>query len=215
MSVPDYSRYAYEFLTPRLKRFEGDPEKTRAHSFEQLNALANALRLQFHDALVGLLEKKGGAQVKERAADIIAYDLGNGTCQLVDAISDAEGEDGVPRAAWAEVPDDHQGKRPIAQWKLPYVGDVVEPPEIPPEQPPTTDLEKRVDLLSKAVWELTEKVKEQQTAIEAAQKHADFAHRRIGKLKLTTPSKEEIGSIEPVDTSSRFGHSHQLRAKIE
>lgn len=120
MPTPDYSSFAREFLASRLKRFEGDFERTRAHSFEQLNALANALRLDKSDPRVGLLEKTGGARVRDRASDIIAYDLGNGTCQLIDVIGDSEGEDGIPRAGWGEVPDDHAGKRPISQWRIPF-----------------------------------------------------------------------------------------------
>lgn len=120
MDVPDYSSFARQFLSARLKRFDGDLEKTRAHSFEQLNALANALRQDKNDPRVGLLEKKGGARVRDRASDILAYDLGNGTCQLVDVIGDSEGEDGVPRAGWGLVPDDHAGKRSISEWKAPF-----------------------------------------------------------------------------------------------
>lgn len=120
MDVPDYSSFARQFLSARLKRFDGDLEKTRGHSFEQLNALANALRQDKNDPRVGLLEKTGGARVRDRASDIIAYDLGNGTCQLLDVIGDSEGEDGVPRAGWGLVPDDEAGKRPIAQWKAPF-----------------------------------------------------------------------------------------------
>jgi hypothetical protein len=120
MDVPDYSAFARQFLSTRLKRFDGDFEKTRAHSFEQLNALANALREEKNDPRVGLLEKKGGARVRDRASDIIAYDLGNGTCQLLDVIGDSEGEDGVPRAGWGLVAESEAGKRAISEWKLPF-----------------------------------------------------------------------------------------------
>ena len=120
MSTPDYSSFARAFLGPRLQRFPGDPEKTRAHSFEQLNALANALRQDKNDPRVGLLAKTGGARVRDRASDIIAYDLGNGTCQLIDVIGDSEGEDGTPRAGWGEVPDHEAGKRNISEWRMPF-----------------------------------------------------------------------------------------------
>jgi hypothetical protein len=128
VTLPDYSQFVREFLTPRLKRFEGDVERTRAHSFEQLNACASELHKR--DPRVGLLEKTGGAKVRERAADIIAYDLGNATCQLFDVIGDAEGEDGQPRAGWSAVEASHQGVRPISQWRAPY-------PPLKPDPAPT------------------------------------------------------------------------------
>lgn len=118
MSLPDYSQFVREFLTPRLQRFEGDVERTRSNSFEQLNACVSELHKR--DPRVGLLEKKGGARVRERAADIIAYDLGNGTCQLFDVIGDAEGEDGQPRAGWGAVEESRQGIRSISEWRAPY-----------------------------------------------------------------------------------------------
>ena len=118
MSLPDYSQFVREFLTPRLQRFEGDVERTRSNSFEQLNACVSELHKR--DPRAGLLEKTGGARVRDRAADIIAYDLGNGTCQLFDVIGDAEGEDGQPRAGWGAVEASRQGIRPISEWRAPY-----------------------------------------------------------------------------------------------
>jgi len=127
--TPDYSQFVREFLEPRLQRFEGDLERTRAHSFEQLNACAAELAKR--DPRVGLLEKTAGLRVRDRAADIIAYDLGNGTCQLFDLIVNAEGEHGLPRAGWTEI--EHAGVRPISQWRAPF------PPE--PPQPTSTRTE--------------------------------------------------------------------------
>jgi hypothetical protein len=131
VSLPDYSQFVREFLTPRLQRFEGDVERTRSNSFEQLNACVSQLHKR--DPRVGLLEKTGGARVRERAADIIAYDLGNGTCQLFDVIGDAEGEDGRPRAGWSAVEASRQGIRSISEWRAPYdPAPISEPGPTPP-----------------------------------------------------------------------------------
>jgi hypothetical protein len=124
VSIPDYSQFVREFLTPRLKRFDGDEERTRSHSFEQLNACASELHRQ--DPRVGLLEKTGGSRVRERAADIIAYKLDNNTCQLFDVITDAEGKDGQPGVGWSAVEESRQGIRPLREWSAPYT------PEVPP-----------------------------------------------------------------------------------
>lgn len=118
MSVPDESAFATSFLNTRLVRFDGDEERTREHSFGVLNLLA--LELHRKDRRWGLLEKKGGARVRDRAADVLAYDLGNGTAQLLDVIADGEGHDGMPRGTWGLIGEDHAGIRPIAQWKPPY-----------------------------------------------------------------------------------------------
>jgi hypothetical protein len=135
--LPDYSVFVRDFITPRLKRIEGDEDLTRAHSFDALNACADALHRQ--DARVGLLKKTGGAQVLDRAADVIAIDLGDGTCQLFDAISDAEGHDGTPRADWRAIEEHEAGIRPIDQWRAPFpVGTPAPVPEPPPTQPPAT-----------------------------------------------------------------------------
>jgi hypothetical protein len=135
--LPDYSVFVREFLAPRLTRFEGDEDRTRAHSFEALNACADALHRQ--DPSVGLLKKTGGAQVRDRAADVIAIDLGNDTCQLFDAISDAEGHDGQPRPDWRAIEEHEAGIRPIDQWRAPFPVSVPTepPPSQPPSQPPT------------------------------------------------------------------------------
>jgi hypothetical protein len=117
-AIPDYSAFVRSFLAPRLLRYSGDPERTRAHSFELLNVCC--LELRRRDPRVGLLEKIGGARVRDRAADILAYDLGNGTCQLFDVISDSEGADRMPTPGWAKVSDHEAGIRPIDQWKPPY-----------------------------------------------------------------------------------------------
>jgi hypothetical protein len=134
--LPDYSVFVRDFLAPRLTRFEGDEDRTRAHSFDALNACADALHRQ--DPRVGLLKKTGGAQVRDRAADVIAIDLGNGTCQLFDAISDAEGHDGTPRADWRAIEEHEAGIRPISEWRAPFPVSVPTEPGQPPTQPPTT-----------------------------------------------------------------------------
>lgn len=129
--LPDYSVFVREFLGPRLKRIEGDEALTRAHSFEALNACADALHKQ--DRRVGLLRKTGGAQVKDRAADVIAIDKGDGTCQLFDAISDAEGHDGLPAPDWRAIDAHEAGIRPMDQWRAPFPVSAAPPvPTVPP-----------------------------------------------------------------------------------
>lgn len=117
-AVPDYGAAVRSFLAPRLLRYTGDPERTRAHSFEVLNLCCQQLHRR--DPRVGLLEKTGGARVRDRAADILAYDLGNQTCQLFDVIGDSEGDQRMPSGGWSRVPEHEAGIRPIAQWKPPY-----------------------------------------------------------------------------------------------
>lgn len=148
MSVPDYSADAAAFIGPRLEWIPGDENATREKSFDALNAFAAHLRTS--DPRVGLLVKTGGARVRDRAADIIAYNLGNETCQLVDVIGDSEGHDGAPTVGWSLVTD--HGIRPIFEWAAPYPvsGPTPEPepqPEPEPEpkpqpqpQPPAVDL---------------------------------------------------------------------------
>jgi hypothetical protein len=142
MEVPDRSAFAALFLGSQLLRYDGDEERTRAHSFEVLNALCHALRET--DPCFGLLEKRGGARVRNRAADILAYDLGNGTCQLLDVIANAEGwkdpdnpnHDPMPKPAWRHVPDHEAGIRPIGEWTAPYpIGDVQPHPQPAPAPP--------------------------------------------------------------------------------
>ena len=118
IAIPDYSAAVRSFLAPRLIRYPGDHEKTRTHSFEVLNLCC--LELHRRDPRVGLLEKTGGARVRDRAADILAYDLGNGTCQLFDVVGDSEGAQRMPSAGWGKVSEHDAGIRPIAEWKPPY-----------------------------------------------------------------------------------------------
>lgn len=144
--LPNYFEDAQEIIGPRLRRISGDTEATRANSFEALNYFAVVMNKR--DPRVGLLEKRGGARVRDRASDIIAINLGNGTCQLFDVIGDSEGEDGSPRVGWGQVAESDEGVRPIDQWKLPYpVDEVVDPPT----PPPTGDIERRMTALEAKV----------------------------------------------------------------
>jgi hypothetical protein len=125
VSVPDRSAFAREFLGPRLG-LVGNMEETRANTFEAVNA--GCVELQKTDRKWGLLEKTGGDRVRDRAADIWLYDLGDGTAQVVDVVANGEGapeRPGEPRKApspaWS-VKD----IRPISQWRAPY-GAVVIP----------------------------------------------------------------------------------------
>lgn len=136
--MPDKKDFVVAFLKPRLKLLE-TPDATRENSFNALNALCFELRKE--DVRWGLLEKKGGARVRNRASDVLAYSLLDGTCQLYDVIGNSEGADNKPpKPTFREIPADEAGIRPIDQWKLPY-GDVeptpVPDPEPTPEPKPT------------------------------------------------------------------------------
>lgn len=138
MAVPDKSQFARDFLGPRLKKLD-DLEATRANSFEAVNA--GCVELRKTDTRWGLLEKIGGAQVKDRAADIWLYDLGDGSAQVVDVVSDAEGFDGNPRPSWGL-----KDIRSMSQWKEPYA--VVVPPPVTEQPPAAATLDTVAYLLS-------------------------------------------------------------------
>jgi hypothetical protein len=137
MSVPDYSAEFKSFVEPRLRHLVGDEQGTRAVCFEAVNAWVAEKRKS--DPRVGLLIANPPAtNVRNRKPDIVAYNLGNGTCQLVDVIGDSEGHDGKPRAGWSLVPEHEAGIRSMAEFASPYpVGDVPDPPPPPPDVPPT------------------------------------------------------------------------------
>jgi hypothetical protein len=166
--VPDRQGVIRACLSPRLTKL-GSEHETRAHSFAALNACV--LELRQTDTRWGLLEKTGGDRVRDRAADIALYDLGNGTAQVVDVISDAEGHDGAPSAGWSL-----KDIRPVSQWKVPF-GDVVMPPSPPPpvETPPDLDLKAALERVSAALRELDAKV----NGILA---HQDDTFNRLGVL---------------------------------
>jgi hypothetical protein len=119
MSVPNEYQFVCDVVGPRLA-IVGDEEETRANSFWACND--GCVQIRQKDPRWGLLIKTGGAQVENRAADIWAYDLGNGTLQVVDMISNAEGapppEGGArtpPGPAWSE-----KDIRSISEWVVPY-----------------------------------------------------------------------------------------------
>ena len=136
MPVPDVSVRVRSFLAPRLRRL-GSTEATRANSFAAVRDAC--LDLRASDPRWGVLAKTSGDNVGGYAADIHAYDLGNGTCRLVDVVDDAEGEDGAPSATWSLVPDERAGVRPIAQWRVPPGASPV-PSEPPAPQPSATSI---------------------------------------------------------------------------
>lgn len=117
LSVPDQSGFVRSFLASRLRKL-GSMDETRANSFAAVKACVIELRKT--DARWGLLEKTAGDNVDGFAADIALYDLGDGTAQVVDIVSDAEGAgpqgkgDGTPSPGWS-VKD----IRPISQWRAP------------------------------------------------------------------------------------------------
>ena len=132
LEVPNRAGEVAQYLRPRLLRF-ADEEQTRTHSFELVNALCHELRST--DPRWGLLEKTGGARVRDRAADVLLYDLGNATAQVVDVVANAEGHadqgnpEGKVSPSWG-VKD----IRPISQWKKPYpIGG-----DMPPTNSPAT-----------------------------------------------------------------------------
>lgn len=203
MAVPDKSQFARDFLGPRLKRFV-DKEETRAHSFAALNA--GCLELRKTDRNWGLLEKTGGAHVRQRAADIWLYDLGNGTAQVVDVIGDAEGEDGVPVPSWAE-----KDLRPILQWRVPYDDVIVEPPPPPPPPPPDdhTEILQRLADAERRLAEADRKAERALAEVTMARAMADASHRRLDSLRLVPDEQADA-----VNTSRSFGHGHAIRAKV-
>lgn len=125
LTVPDRRQETTSFLSPRLTQLDS-LDATRAHSFEQLNALCQALART--DRRWGLLEKTSGARVKDRASDVLVYQVSDTEAQVVDVIADAEGVKGTPRPTWI-VKD----IRPIRQWKAPFpLTDAPPPPPPPP-----------------------------------------------------------------------------------
>jgi hypothetical protein len=131
--------FVQSHIGPRLQRFGEDYEKTRANSFWALND--TCYELQKRDARWGLLIKTGGANVQNRAADVLLFNLGNGTARVVDVISDAEGEDGVPGCTWIE-----KDIRLMREWVIPYPPSQ-QPPQQPPQTADTTVLEQRIAAL--------------------------------------------------------------------
>ena len=119
MAVPNEYAFVQSFIGPRL-RIVGDEEDTRANSFNAVND--GCVEIRKKDARWGLLIKTGGAQVLNRAADIWLYDLRNGTAQVVDIVSNAEGAPPEPGAARAAPGTAWQEKdiRNISEWALPY-----------------------------------------------------------------------------------------------
>lgn len=158
MSVPDLSGVVLPYLRAHIKQL-GSLDETDANSFAALNGACHLART--HDRKFGLLEKLGGHRQRDRSVDVLAYDLGNGTCQLVKVIRDAEGTEGVPGILWSIV-DDH-GVRPISDWKEPYP---VEEPDEPgpgpgPVPPPAGSLDAMVrGLIEAAVAPLRAEIAE-------------------------------------------------------
>lgn len=136
--VPNESAFVKSFLGPRLvriKKADGTPDTT-ATVQNSAHALFNcAAILHAKDPRWGLLDKGGGNQVNHEATDILAYDLGNGTCQLVDVIGDAEGSKGTPGATWQLVPVSEAGIRPISQWRAPITSPSPVPDPVPTPVP--------------------------------------------------------------------------------
>lgn len=162
MSVPDRSAEAVAFLQSRLTRLGDDEAATLAHSFAQVNALCHEFRKT--DTRWGLLVKESGNRVRDRAADILLYQISATEAQVVDVVSNAEGHkddvnpDGRVGAAW-QLKD----IRPIAQWREPYPlegapppdgGDDDDPGDSDPPRPPDTEVLKRLDAIERRLQRL-------------------------------------------------------------
>lgn len=203
MTVPDRSALATAFLSPRLVRFGGDEEKTRAHTFDLVNELCVFLRKD--DPHWGLLEKLGGAAVRERAADVLLYRLSDSEAQVVDVVSDAEGHDGLPAPAWQ--PKDI---RPLGQWREPYpIGTTPEPSPppppvmVPPEPLPPPNWTAQLEHVMREVVELSSDVAELRDDLEALRVSCDRLSERLGKLRVRGR------------TGTRYSHSHDIDLGLE
>lgn len=113
MAVPNEYATVQSVVGPKLKLM-GDEEETRTNSFWAVNA--GCIEVRKKDRNWGLLIKRGGANVSERAADIWLYKFGNGTAQVVDIVSNAEGFGGeAPSTSWQE-----KDIRNESEWTEPY-----------------------------------------------------------------------------------------------
>ena len=156
MAVPNESAFVESFIGPRLRLMPSEDapteDQTRANSFAAVNA--GCVEIRKKDRRWGLLIKTGGAKVMNRAADIWLYDLGDGTAQVVDVVSNAEGFGGdPPGTAWQE-----KDIRSIGEWATPYTEAPVPEPVPPVSGGGDAALEQRVAVLEAQVAELTVRV---------------------------------------------------------
>jgi hypothetical protein len=161
VSVPDRSAFVAAFLGSRLARFDAEREKTREHTFEQVNALCLELRRQ--DTRWGLLAKPTGP--RGRSADVLLYKLSEAQARVIDVVADSEGDSGIPRPYW-ELKD----LRAAAEWKEPFpVGGHTEggpAPMMPPAgSHPAVDAG-RVAVLERQLAALQATLAQQQQVIE-------------------------------------------------
>lgn len=208
--VPDQSAFVRSFLSSRLKRY-ASLEETRINTFAAVNACCVALRSK-GDMNWGVLEKMGGDRVRDRAADILLYALGDGTAQVVDVVNDAEGSNGAPSPSW-----NLKDIRPISQWRQPYAIEADDPPHDPPPDEHKPDPE--VGKLRAEVKALREVVAEQEEILLSLVE-------RVTKLEakpdpvFTLPELQIVEDrdadtkVPPLTTGSRFGHSHPVRWKV-
>jgi hypothetical protein len=212
VSVPDLSGFASAFLGPRLALVGGEDD-TRAHSFAAVNA--GCVELRKADPRWGLLEKTGGAQVRDRAADVWLYDLGNGTAQVVDVVANAEGapENGTrkaPRPAWGL-----KDIRPISQWREPYPVEAADPvPQDPPKSEPAGDsLAARVEALAAAVDDLQDSQDSDRLALEElrAARAEDLGAIEVLRAALVALEAAAIRSGHPVEVEGSIGLGAALK----
>lgn len=200
--TPDESAFVASFLRSRLKAL-GDPDATRANSFAAVNACCLALRAV--DQKWGLLEKTGGDRVRDRATDILLYDLGNGTAQVVDVVGDAEGN---PSPGWS-VKD----IRPIAQWKLPYPADTPVPAPAPTPAP-VVDLSavlKRLDALELVTRQFNNDLANVEARVTVCENVTGILNQQVVDLAARPAVKGHIKG----QTGRTFGHAHSFEGTVE
>jgi hypothetical protein len=153
--------------------------------------------LRKSDGRWGLLEKKSGARVRERASDVLVYKVSDAQAQVVDVIADAEGVNGPPRPTWI-VKD----LRPLAQWKEPFAAGEAEPPPPPPPDNAVEALRKDVELLRLRVVAAEDAVTQARAEALAANLRAELLARRLDNLTID------------ITLGRSWGHTHSATAKV-
>lgn len=216
MAVPYEFPFVQSAIGPRL-RIVGDEQDTRENSFKAVNDACLQIATT-KDSHWGLLKKTGGANAFGYAADIWLYDLGNGTAQVVDVVSNSEGAAppeggprGTPAAAWGEA-----DIRNISEWapaiSPPYEGTPAPGPTPPPENDYQQQLdalhdrleavEGRVDTLETAYTLLEERV----TVIEGTLTGGFHAHGPVD-LPMVVESLTRMRAKGDIDVEVKPGHA--------
>lgn len=129
---------------------------------------------------------------------------------VVDIFGSAGDGPGTGSVGWSETDE----RRDTNLWvkAVPFP-----PPPPPPPELPSDDILKRLEALEQEMKQAraqsAEAVKTAEQAkaqAETAQKSAEDANARIGKLRVVA----NPGGSDAISTSSSFGHSHAIRAKL-